>query len=112
MPATPDGVYDNRPWNRKPDWSYLRPWASNEERLTQQALEAATTPGSVLMDSVRPPLDQVMLFRPRFGYRTRTLSVEDIIDMDRAVNPARQDYSGSDAGPTGGSRYSYGSGNW
>ena len=112
MANIPDGVYDDRPWNRRPDWTYLRPWASNEERLTQQALEAALAPGAILAEAVRPPLDQVQLFPPRFGYRTRALGVEDIIDIDRVTQPTRYDYSGTQAGIQAGSRDTNGTGTW
>lgn len=111
MPNSPDGVYDDRPWNRPPDWTYLRPFSSNEERLTQQALEAATAPGAMLADVVRPPLDQVQLFRPRTGYRTRALGLEDIIDIDRVI-PPRQDMSGEWQGFAGSSRNSNGTSTW
>lgn len=112
MTSASDSVYGIRPWTRDPDWAYLRPWAGNEERLTQQAIDAALIPGYLLADQVRPPLEQVQLFRPRFGYRTRALGVEDIIDIDRVDPATRHDYSGVQSGMSGSSRNSFGSGTW
>lgn len=112
MINTSDTVYDNRPWNRPPDWAYLRPWATNEERLTQQAIQAALVPGQELVDQVRPPLDQVQLFPPRFGYRTRALGIDDIIDIDNVDPATRYDYSGTQSGMGGTSRNSSGTGTW
>lgn len=112
MPNAIDTVYAPRPWTRRPDWAYLRPWATNEERLTQQAIEVATIPGQQLADQVRPPLDQVQLFRPRLGYRTRALGIDDIIDIDRVDPATRYDYSGTQSGMSGSSRNSFGTGTW
>lgn len=112
MPDIPNGVYDDRPWNRSADWTYLRPFSSNEERLTQQALESALVPGQFLADMVRPPLDQVQPFRPRFGYRTRALGPQDIIDIDRVVPVPRQDLTGEWSGFSGTSRNTQGTGTW
>ena len=59
------------PTSSEQNWSYLGPWASNEERLTQQALAAAMIPGAQLRDMVRPPLPQIRLFPDRFGFGNR-----------------------------------------
>jgi hypothetical protein len=107
-----DGVLDpTKPWNAPPNWNYLRPWATNEERLTQQALDAALISPQSLADTVRPPLGQVDLFPPRFGYRRRALSITDVVGKDRIIdqNPA-PNFSGGPAGSVGASRYSQGDG--
>lgn len=112
MPNQPDGSYDNtKPWRSAPAWSYMRPWASNEERLTQQAINAALLPGQELQDLVRPPLSDVQLFRPRLGYRVRALGVADVINVDR-VFQANDDFSGTPGGTQGAPRNSWGSGTW
>ncbi len=107
-----DGWYDRtKPWNRPPRWSYSGPNDGPMERRVQEALNAVTQPGAELADIVRPPLDQVQLFRPRFGYRRRCLSITDIIEVDRVYrNPPNftQTESGNEAAP----RNSWGSGLW
>lgn len=111
--SQPDGRYDHtKPWNELPSWSYNRPFASSEERLTTQALEVALMPGEELQAIVRPPLPQVNPFPPRFGYRTRELSISDIITGVDAVSFPSQNYSGEAGGYSGTSRNSQGTGTW
>jgi hypothetical protein len=107
--SQPDGMYNYKPWDQPPAWQYLRPWASNEERLTQQAIEAAMIPAEELTDMVRPPLSQVQLFPPRFGYRTRTIGIDDIMDVDRNYAAPVPNFAGGPAGYSGTSRNSLGS---
>ena len=116
-----DGRYDHtKPWvtgipsdqPNTPKWSYNGPFASNMERLTTQALMAATMPASQLQEMVRPPLPQVQLFPPRFGYEDRNLqpSIDDVVSLDRYyIEPRVSWYSGSPAGYSGSSRDSLGS---
>lgn len=87
-----------------------KPWASHEERLVTQSLAANTAPASVLQEGVRPPLPRVVLFPPRFGYRTEPLGIRDILDVNDAFPSARVDYSGSSSGYSGTSTPSLG--NW
>lgn len=109
----PDGRYDRtKPWNNLPSWSVNRPFASNEERLTTMALQAALVPGEELQSMVRPPLPQVNPFPPRFGYRTRELSISDIIEGIDAVTFPSENYSGGPGGYSGTSRNSQGTGTW
>lgn len=114
MANTPDGVYARRAWdsNNLPDWSYNRPWASNEERLTTQAISAALIPAEQIRDQVRPPLDMVDPFRPRYGYRTRQLGIDDVIDVALIYAEPRNDYSGGTSGYSGTSRNTQGTGTW
>jgi hypothetical protein len=105
-----DGRYDHtKPQDKLPSWSYDRPWASHEEHLTTQALAVALMPGQEVADSVRPPLPQVIAFRPKFGYRTRALGIEDMIDINTEYAPNFNDYSGTPAGYQGASRNAQGS---
>lgn len=118
-----DGRYDyTKPWqvaspsndsyaNPQPRWSYNGPWASNMERLTQQALMAATIPGVQLQQLVRPPLPQIRLFPDRFGFGFRTQpEIDDVITLDRVYTEPRVSwYSGSPAGYSGSSTNSLGS---
>lgn len=111
MTTQADGWYDRtKPWNRPPKWSYSGPNSSNEERRVQEAIASVTEPGADLSEIVRPPLDMIELFRPRFGYRQRALGITDIIDLGRAYQRNPENFSGTDAGQTGASRNSWGSG--
>lgn len=111
-----DGRYDyTKPWvtaspseedYAQPKWTYNGPWASNMERLTQQALMAATMPGAQLQQLVRPPLPQIHLFPPRIGFGVRLQpTIDDVVSIDRVyVEPRVSWYSGSPAGYSGSSR--------
>jgi hypothetical protein len=121
MSYTFDGRYDyTKPWVNTPQenvetlpptWSYNGPWASNMERLTQQALMAATMPAAQLQQLVRPPLPQIRLFPDRFGFGIRTQpEIDDVISLDRVYTEPRVSwYSGSPAGYSGSSRNDLGS---
>ena len=119
MPTNFDGRYDyTKPWVTNqpsdtasdtaapPRWSYNGPWASNMERLTQQALIVATIPGAQIQEMVRPPLPQIQLFPPRFGWGERTQpTIEDVVSVDRVYTEPRVSwFSGSPAGYSGSSR--------
>lgn len=116
MPQTNDGVYDHtKPWRpplipnqEQPRWSYAGPWATNEERLTQQALAVATIPGAQLQQIVRPPLPQIRVFPARFGYGVRYQpSIDDVVSVDRVYTEPRVSwYSGGVGGYSGASRNS------
>lgn len=112
---TPDGKYARRPWdedNRTPRYDFIGPWSSNEERLTGQALMAATTPGDAISQLVRPNLPQVKLFPPRFGYRSREIGIADIMDVDEIYQQPRVNFQGGLAGYEGTSRNAQGTGFW
>jgi len=115
MSQTTDGNYDyTKPWRnnqtdeegRPQKWTYNGPWASNMERLTQQALMAATMPASEIQQQVRPPLPQIRMLPPRFGWGDRTQpTIEDVVSVDRVYTDPRVSwYSGSPAGYSGSSR--------
>jgi hypothetical protein len=115
MSAKVDGNYDyTKPWRApvQPDqvakrWTYNGPWASNMERLTQQALMVATIPGQDISAMVRPPLPQIALFPDRYGYDRRQPGIEDIVTIDRNyVEPRISWYSGGPGGYAGASRNS------
>lgn len=123
MTNSTDGRYDyTKPWvtgspsddtyrDPQPKWTYNGPWASNMERLTQQALMAATMPGVQLQEMVRPPLPQIRLFPDRFGFGQRLQpDINDVISLDRVYTEPRVSwYSGSPAGYSGSSTNSLGS---
>ena len=101
----------NSIWSNPPRWAYNGPFASNMERLTQQALMAATMPGVQLQEMVRPPIPQIRLFPDRFGFGERSQpDIYDVISLDRVyMEPRVSWYSGSPAGYSGSSRNDLGS---
>jgi hypothetical protein len=113
-----DGRYDyTKPWVNTPQenvealpprWGYNGPFASNMERLTQQALMAATMPRDQLQELVVPTLPQIRLFPNRFGFGIRLQpDINDVISLDRVYSEPRISwYSGSPAGYSGSSRNS------
>ena len=118
MANIPDGQYDRtKPWIPNvapkpiaPRWQYLGPFASNEERMTQQAIQANNLPGMELAEIVRPPLPQVRLFPDRYGYEQRVPDIYDVMDVSRSYTESRISwFSGGPAGYEGTSRNSLGS---
>jgi hypothetical protein len=105
-----DGRYDyTKPWTQapqQPKWSYNGPWASNEERLTQQALMVMTVPGAQLQQMVKAPLPQIQLFPPRYGYGDRLQpGIDDIVSINRIYTEPRVSwYSGGVGSYSGSSR--------
>lgn len=97
-----DGKYGYRPWDKDrpgqaapeeaafPPQGYIGPFQSNQERLLSQALAVHTMRGPEIQDLVRPPLPQVNLFPPRYGYTEDEISIEDIIDLPRKVPTAQR----------------------
>lgn len=117
MPNIPDGRYDRtKPWVPgvapspiAPRYTYLGPFASNEERLVQRAIQSNDLPGSELADMVRPPLAQINPFPPRYGYDQRVPTIYDVMDVNRTYTDSRISwYSGSPAGYEGTSRNTLG----
>lgn len=113
-----DGRYDHtKPWVPQvspepvaPRWTFLGPWASNEERLTQQALLSVMLPAPDVADMVRVPIPQVTLFPPRFGYPSHVPGLLDVIDVNRDNrNPRVSWFSGGIAGYSGTARNVLGS---
>lgn len=108
---TPDGVYDRKPWDEKngvPRWTYAGPFASNEQRLTQQALMAAEMTSDEIRASVTQPLPQIQANPKRVGYDRTAPGIEDILSLDRRYTGRISWYSGSPAGYSGTSRNALG----
>jgi len=109
-----DSVYDHtKPrsivGNGEPDpqmirYDYMGPFANIQEALLTRAIRSVTLPASMIQDIVRPPLPQVQLFPPRFGYRTRALGIKDVMNVDDEFQPVRVDYSNSQGSYQGTSR--------
>jgi len=92
-----DGQYD-----------YSRPWQSNEERLTSQALGAIAQMPAAVIQQIRPPLPRVQLFPPRTGYRVDAFGIRDVVNVSTIYPGSRTDYSGSNSGYQGTSTPSLG----
>lgn len=115
---TPDGRYDrSKPWTPgvapkpiAPRYQYLGPFSSNEERLTQQAIQSAILPGEEIAALARVPLPQVELFPDRFGYGERTApTIFDVVEVNRRYTEPRVAwFSGGVAGYSGTSRNTLG----
>jgi hypothetical protein len=118
-----DTVYGRRPWNSRPDqeqseegltdapYNYLGPYENRNQQILGQALASVATPSNVLGDVVRPPLTQVQLFRPRYGYRSRQIGIEDIMDVDAIYAEPRTELGGA-ATTESTSRNSFGNGTY
>jgi hypothetical protein len=98
-----DGVYNRRPWvapteiqEARPPQEYVGPFASNQERLLSQSMAALSMTASEIQEHVRPPLPQIKLFPPRFGYTESEIGIEDLINLPRKIASTQRvesDYS-------------------
>lgn len=109
-----DGVYSRKPWQAPPEaayppQAYIGPFASNHERLLSQSLAVNTMSGAEIQEYVRPPMPQIQLFPPRFGYTDTEISIEDIIELPgRAQQRVESDFSQSPNTQQGTSRNTLG----
>lgn len=110
-----DGVYARRAWsapnaeNPLPPQEYIGPFQSNQERLLSQSLASLTMSGPELQEYVRPPLPQVKLFPPKYGFSDSEIGVEDIIELPRrAQQRVESDFSQSPNSPQSSSRNALG----
>jgi hypothetical protein len=62
------------------------------ERLNQAAMASA---------NVRPPIPNIGLTPPRFGYRSITPDIYDILDVDNTFSSSMTDWSGKVSGYQG-----------
>jgi len=62
------------------------------ERLTQAALASTM---------VRPPIYNIGKTPPRFGYRTETPDIYDVLNVDEVMNNKMTDFSGKVSGYQG-----------
>lgn len=73
---------------------------ANEFYKTQQSLESVDASAEWLRE-IRPPLQQIQLFAPRFGYGLAdALNIQDCFSASRD-NMARYDFSGSQGAYSG-----------
>lgn len=67
-----------------------------EQYLTERLSQAAMASGNV-----RPPIPNIGRTPPRFGYRSITPDIYDILDVDSVFNSRWGDFSGSVSGYQG-----------
>lgn len=105
-----DGVYDHSKGRAIVDngpeirYDYMGPFKDTQDMLITRAVRSVTMPAAMLQDLVRPHLPQIQLFPPRYGYRTRQLSITDVMDVDANFQPTRTDYTQSPGSYQGTSR--------
>lgn len=105
-----DGVYDHTKGRDIVDngpeirYDYMGPFANTQEALITRAIRSVTLPKQMIQDLVRPPMPNVQLFPPRYGYRTRELDIMDIMNVDAEFQPTRTDFSQSPGSFQGTSR--------
>lgn len=85
-----DAVYDRNAPGRRDElaryWRGSRP--DNEERLTTEAMVRALAATPEELRVLPPPLPQIQLFRPRFGYDRDEIGIMDVINVGRgSVDP-------------------------
>lgn len=105
-----DTQYGQRPWSGQPRYSYLGPFASNEERLIQQSLSVMELPADEIQAVVGPPLPQINPFPPRFGYDRTVIGINDIINVERNFPTRVSWFSGGIGSYSGTSRDTLGGG--
>ena len=93
-----DGVYGRRPWTAPleaafPPQEYIGPFQSNQERLLSQSMAAWNMTASEIQEYVRPPLPQIKLFPPRYGYTDKEIDIADIVEMPRRTATVQRNES-------------------
>ena len=108
-----DGVYDHSKGrgivSEDPEpsllrYDYMGPFANAQEAFMARALKSVTMPAQLIPDIVRPPLPQITLCPPRYGYRTRELGIMDVMDVNSEFQPTRVDFTREPGGAQGTAR--------
>jgi hypothetical protein len=78
------------------------PWASLPERLVTDTLDELMNQSAATIAAQRPPIPNIGVVAPRFGYRQNAFRIQDVVRLDQmypnskadplSVNPG---YSGS-----------------
>ena len=96
-----DSVYDHSKSRgvveENPDirYDFMGPFKDTQEANLTRAVRSVTLPAIMIQDIIRPPLPQVQLFPPRYGYRTRELGIMDVMNVDSEFQPTRTDFTQS-----------------
>ena len=112
MPAQADSTYNRRAWNQwlkgnrygetpgfAPIDQSIGPFALNDDRVTAERMVAAL--------ANMPEPTQRPLFRPRFGYNMRAISITDVAQVDTVFRTPADANPGGPASIDGSSRNSY-----
>lgn len=83
----------------QPPVQIARPNPTYEDAVTGAALQAAMSESAEQIRAIRPPLPQIQLFPPRFGYRQEALGIDDIVRLDDIYRPF--DFTGKQSGYQG-----------
>ncbi|MGW3153672.1 hypothetical protein [Streptomyces sp. NPDC001089] len=75
-----------------------RPWSSAREQQVTDALREWTDLPPDAARRIKPPIPNIGLTRPRFGYAQHVLSISDIARLDDVYPGSRVDYSQSQSG--------------
>jgi hypothetical protein len=116
-----DGVYDHskgrgivsdEPEPNLLRYDFMGPFANAQEANMSRALRSVTIPSQLIPDLVRPPLPNLVLFPPKYGYRTRELGIMDVMDVNEEFQPTRVDFTQNPGGYQGTSRNASEGGGW
>ena len=72
---------------RQPDhFANLPPFKSKEERFVSEALQRAAAPEAAAR-MIRPwvGMEQLPLFRPKYGYANEAVTIEQVLTLDRTT---------------------------
>lgn len=78
-------------------YDYTKPSQSIDEQRVTERLVANATANAL----VRPPIPNIGRTAPRFGYRTTTPDLEDVLHVDQVFSSQWSDYSGRVSGYQG-----------
>jgi hypothetical protein len=98
------GIVDDEPEPSLLRYDYMGPFANAQEAMLARALKSVTLPAQLIPDIVRPPLPNLQMFPPRFGYRTRELGILDVMDVNDEFQPTRTDFTREPGGYQGTAR--------
>ncbi len=68
------------------------------ESIAEQYVTERLTQAAMASTMVRPPIPNIGKIPPRFGYRTETPDIYDILDVDNEFNSPMTDWSGKVSG--------------
>lgn len=89
---------DKREQGNDSIYNYTRPFQSMQESLVHnQLVENATADA----ENRRPPIPNIGLVPPRFGYRTGQPGISDILVVDDSFPSSFGDYGGTEGGYQG-----------
>lgn len=86
MVLTQDSLYARRPWS-----------TSAEQSVTNYLAQWTDLPTDRIR-MIAPPVPNIGMTPPRFGYRQRVIGIADIVRLDDLYPGSRVDYSQSQGG--------------